>query len=135
MIDPASFDRHEAGLWEAASEGRLVMQRCRQCNRFQHYPRPICLKCRSTDLDFEEVSGRGTVHAHTTVFRSPDPTRFAPPYVVALIALDEGPVLMSNVVGLPVDQVRCGQRVMVEWRDLDDGIRIPVFGPMSEEKG
>lgn len=132
MSRSAEYDPHEAPFWEAVAEHRLVLQKCSDCNRFQHYPRPICLACRGNDLHYEEVSGQGTIYASTTVFRSPDPETYSPPYVVALIELDEGPRMMSNVVGGDGVSVQCGQRVTVRWREEADSKVLPVFTPLSD---
>ncbi len=123
-------DGDSAPFWDAAREGRLVLQRCSSCARLQHYPRSLCVVCHSQDLDFIDATGAGVVHSFTVVHRSPDPEQFQPPYVVALIRLDEGPIMMSNVVGIDPDEVYCELPVRVDWRDLDDGNRLPVFRPV-----
>jgi hypothetical protein len=122
-------DGDSAPFWDAAKEGRLVLQRCTKCDGLQHYPRSLCVSCHSDRLEFVEASGRGIVHSYTVVHRSPDPERFVAPYVVALIRLEEGPMLMSNVVDIEPDSVRCELPVEVGWRDLDDGNCLPVFRP------
>lgn len=124
-----SIDGDSAPFWEACRNRRLVLQRCTECGGFQHYPRSLCVVCHSDDLEFVDATGRGVVHSFTVVHRSPDPEQFSPPYVVALIRLDEGPIMMSNVVGTDPDTVFCEQPVRVDWRDLDDGNRLPVFRP------
>ena len=115
--------------WAATREERLVLQHCRACAHLQHYPRSLCTRCASTDLDFVDASGRGKVYSHTAVFRAPSAeTRV--PYVVALVRLDEGPVLLTNVVDCPPDEVRCDMAVEVAWRPLRDGRNLPVFRPI-----
>ena len=126
----ASPDAVTAPWWDATREGRLLVQRCRGCGHHQHYPRNICTACGTRDPEFVESSGRGTVYSYTIVNRSPDPA-FSPPYVVALVRLDEGPVMLTNVVGCPPDMVRCDMAVTVGWEDLPDGRRLPVFTPMG----
>lgn len=112
--------------WDAAAQERLVIQHCRACDENQHYPRPVCKTCGATDLDFLESSGRGTVHSFTIVNRAPHPA-FTTPYVVALVDLDEGVRLMTNIVGCDPDDVSCDMRVRVSWEPLDDGRKLPVF--------
>ena len=85
--------------------------------------------CHSDRLDFVDASGNGVVHSFTVVHRSPDPEQFDPPYVVAMIRLEEGPLMMSNVVGTDPEAVFCEQPVTVDFVDLDDGNRLPVFRP------
>ena len=126
----APADAVTAPWWDATRERRLLVQRCRSCGRHQHYPRDVCTSCGALDPEFVEASGRGAVYSFTIVNRAPAPA-FEPPYVVALVRLEEGPVLLSNVVGCPPDDVRCDMTVAVVWEDLDDGRRLPMFTPMG----
>jgi uncharacterized OB-fold protein len=115
--------------WDATRVRRLVVQRCRKNGHLQHYPRSLCITCGSTDLDFIGVSGRGKVYSHTAVYRAPSPD-LKVPYVVALVRLDEGPVLLTNIVDSPPDDVYCDMAVEVSWRPLSDGRNLPVFRPL-----
>jgi hypothetical protein len=114
-----------APFWEAAARGVLVVQRCRVCGHHQFYPRPYCLACQSDDVTWVAASGRGTVYSMTTVHMEVAP-EFAPPYVVAIVELDEGPRLLTNVVGGPG---RIGDRVRVAWREREGAPPLPVFTP------
>ena len=118
-------DAVTGGWWDATRSRRLVLQICVACAAVQHPPRSVCTACGGDRLAWREASGRGSVDAWTTVRRSPGPG-FDPPYVVARIRLDEGPVLLS---GLPLGPHTCGDRVHVTWRPLDDGRHLPVFEP------
>jgi uncharacterized OB-fold protein len=122
-------DADTSAWWDATRERRLVVQRCRTSGHFQHYPRSLCLRCGSTDLEFIEASGKGEVYSHTTVHRSPRPD-VKVPYVVALVRLEEGPVLLTNIVDCPPDDVLCDMPVEVSWRVLSDGRNLPVFRPV-----
>lgn len=117
--------------WQATREARLVLQTCRECSTFQHYPKAVCTNCGSTDLEYAKASGRGEVYSFTVIHRAPDPA-FDPPYVVALIRLSEGPVLLSNIVGVKPEEVRCDMSVEVAWEDLPDGRKLPVFTPPAQ---
>lgn len=117
--------------WAATSDGRLTVQRCRSCGAAQLYPRALCTSCAGTDLELADATGRAVVHSVTVVHRSPHPA-FTAPYAVALVRLDEGPVMMTNVVGCDPFDVRIGQVVQVTWEDLDDGRRLPLFTPAEE---
>ncbi len=117
------------GWWEATRHRRLTVQRCRSCDHVQHYPRALCLSCRSTDLDLVDASGYGHVRSFSVVHRSADPEAFDAPYVVALVALEEGPTLTTNLVGADVDAWTCDDAVEVDWLELDDGRHLPVFVP------
>lgn len=110
--------------WDAARDARLLLQRCQGCGHLQLYPRSSCTACHGTGLGWAEASGRGTVYSHTTVHRAPHEA-FAPPYVVLLVRLEEGPVVMGNLVG--DDEVRCDQPVVAVWEDLPDGRKLVQF--------
>lgn len=117
-------------FWEACRQERLLLQRCDRCGRFQYYPRALCVHCAGVDLTYEQVSGRATVHAFSVVHRAPHP-RFADrvPYVVALVTLDEGPQMMTNITGAPIDEIHVGQTVRVTFERVDDDVTLPMFTP------
>jgi hypothetical protein len=117
-----------APYWQAAREGRLVLQRCEACGRHQFYPRSICTACASERLTWRDASGRGHVKSFTVIRRAVS-AAYEPevPYVVALIALAEGPTLMSNVVGCAPEAVRIGAPVRVRFDAWSDAIHVPVF--------
>ncbi len=123
---PAPPDGVTAPWWEATRERRLTVQRCRTCGTAQHHPRPLCTTCGGGDLTFEDAAGTGTVHTFTVVHRAPVPDRDVP-YVVAIVTLDEGVRLLTELVDVDPDAVRCEQPVTVRWRALDDGRHLPVF--------
>lgn len=116
-----------ASWWEHTRERRLMVQRCSACGHNQFYPRALCLTCRSTDLDLASVSGHARVRSFTVVHRAPDPDAFDPPYVVALVALAEGPTLTTNLVGADPDSWTCDEPVSLDWVALEDGRHLPVF--------
>jgi uncharacterized OB-fold protein len=107
--------------WAAAFERRLLVQRCTRCGHHQFYPRPFCLACSSRQVAWQQVSGRGVVYSMTTVRIQVHP-ELPPPYVVALVELDEGPRLLTNVVG----ECAIGDRVVVRWEPRDDLV-VPAF--------
>ena len=115
-----------AFFWEAAARGELVAQRCGDCGDLQHPPRPICPKCHSSKREVARLSGRGEVYSWI-VPRHPAAIGFAEAPIVALIALDEGLRLVSNVVGLAHDQIRNGLRVEVAFEPTAGGHAVPVF--------
>jgi uncharacterized OB-fold protein len=116
-------DPTTARFWEAAERRELVVQRCRACGAAQLYPRPFCLGCDATDLGWERAAGTGTVYALTTVHLQVVP-ELEPPYVVALVELDEGPRLVANLDGGPA---AIGDRVRVTWRERDGLPPLPAF--------
>ena len=91
----------------------MTIQRCRTCGAHQHHPRPFCLSCKGSDLELVEISGGGSVWSFTEVHRSPREGREAP-YTVALVRLDEGPVVLTH---LTHDDPACDQRVRASTDD------------------
>ena len=126
-------DLETARYWEATREGKLLIKTCRSCKRAFFYPRNHCPRCWSTDTEWVESSGRGIVYTFTVVFQNDlPPFRERLPYVVAIIELDEGVRMTSNVEGVAPEDVRCGMAERVAFRDEqrgDETIAIPVFRP------
>jgi uncharacterized OB-fold protein len=116
-------DPTTAELWLAARQHRLMVQRCRSCGGHQLYPRPFCLACHGLDLELVEARGQATVYSKTTI-RIPVIPELEPPYVVAIVELDEGPRLVTNLVG---PEPGIGERVEVTWRERDELPPLPVF--------
>jgi uncharacterized OB-fold protein len=116
--------------WQAASEHRLVVQRCTGCGRTRLPPAPICPACRSAEADWKQVSGRGEVYTYTVVHR-PIATGQTLPFVIAVVALaDAGGVrLLSNVVGVEPERVAVGMPVELVWEDMGPELAIPRFRP------
>ena len=115
--------------WKAASEGRLLYQECPQCGNRQLYPRMACTTCGATP-EWRESSGRGTVHTFTIIRQNyAQPFRDMLPYVVAMVELEEGPRLMSNVTDVAADDVTVGMAVEVHFEPLDENVGLPLFRP------
>lgn len=112
--------------WNAAKEHRLVLRRCLDCQTAIFYPRGICPHCMSDHLDWITASGRGTIYSYTVVHRAPAGFQDRVPYVVALIDLDEGVRMMSNVVDAG-SEVRVGAPVQVIFDDVTAEITLPKF--------
>lgn len=119
-------------FWEATKQRRLALQRCGGCQTYVFYPRPFCPACGSSDLAWTDVSGRGTVYSYT-VARRPTARAFEAdvPYVIAIIELDEGPRMISNVVGCTPEEVRCGMRVEAVFEDASEEITLVKFRPVG----
>jgi uncharacterized protein len=123
-------DQETRGYWEGAGRHELVLQRCRRCGTVQHRPRAQCVTCLGGEIEHLVASGRGTVWTFTvTEQNQAPPFRDATPYVLAYVELEEGPRLLTNVVGCPPDAVRIGLPVVAEFRADADGLAVPVFRP------
>ncbi|MCE8439165.1 Zn-ribbon domain-containing OB-fold protein [Rhodovulum sulfidophilum] len=89
-----------APFWEAAAEGRLVIQRCGACGDAVFYPREICPHCWADALSWEEASGAGRLKTFSTIWKPGHPGWIpAAPYVVGLVELAEGPTMLSHILG------------------------------------
>lgn len=118
-------------FWEAAREKKLVLQSCNACGRVIHYPRIACPHCGAEDLGWREASGRGTIYAYTVV-ESNAPSAFIAdmPYVVAVIRLEEGVQMLSNIVECDPTEIGCEQAVEVVFEVLNDEFTLPKFRPV-----
>jgi uncharacterized OB-fold protein len=119
-------------FWEATKRHQLVLQKCDKCGTFRYYPRPRCPECLSAEATWTEVSGHGTVYTFTIVHR-PLARWFAKkvPLVCAVIELDEGVRMMSNVENIDPQDVRVGLPVRVIFDDVDEEITLPKFEPAA----
>ena len=123
-------DATAAPYWTRAREGVFAMPRCQACGRWHFYPRSICPHCRSERLEWTQASGRGTLYSYSVVHRPPSPAFKADvPYTIGIIATDEGPHLMSRVIGIPANALRIGQRLRVKFEQHGEGVVLPVFEP------
>jgi len=122
-------DNVTAPYWEAAARRELLIQRCPACGHRQFYPRALCTVC-GANPEWERASGHGTVHTFTVIRQNyAKPFRDELPYVVAMIELDEGPMMMSNVTHCAPDDVRIGMAVEAYFVTADDDIGVPFFRP------
>lgn len=117
-------------FWEAAKRQELVMPRCKRCDHLFWYPREECPQCLSNDLEWVKVSGRGRLHTFT-VIRQPANPAFGDdvPYVYAVVQLDEGPRMVSNVVDCEVDQLRVDMPLMATFDAVTPEWTLVKFKP------
>ena len=117
--------------WDAAREGRLLIKHCTACGEDFFYPRTYCPRCWSADTEWKESSGRGRVYTFTVVHQNDlPPFKDRIPYVVAIVELDEGVRLTSNVEGVDPEEVRCDMPVQVAFREEqrdEETVALPVF--------
>lgn len=108
-------DAQDARYFAALARGVFEIPRCSDCGRWHFYPRVCCPFCHSERLEWHAPAGTGSVYSTTTV-RKPDGN-----HCVCLVDLDEGPRLMSTIVGTPATEVRIGQRVRAGVLQRDEG--------------
>ena len=108
--------------WEGCGRHQLVLQRCRDCKTVQHRPRAICASCLSSSVEHFEASGRGIVYTYTITHQNgAPPWNGALPYVLAYVELEEGPRLMTNIVGCAPQDIEIGMVVTVDFQDVVPG--------------
>ena len=120
--DP-DINMETAVYWESAKNGKLLVKSCKACGKLHYYPRTICPHCLSSDTDWVEASGKGTIYTYSVMRRTETP------YVIAYVTLEEGVTMLSNIVECDVDGVAVGQAVEVVFRDTEGGHSLPVFRP------
>jgi uncharacterized OB-fold protein len=134
-FDLPTPDTETQPFWDACREGRLLIRRCNACKEWHYYPRPFCPKCWSDDVEWAAASGRASLYTYSVVHSNdlpPWPERV--PYIAAVVDLEEGPRMMTNVEGIEFDDVEIGMQLVVDFRAIDDDITIPVFRPAAASR-
>jgi uncharacterized OB-fold protein len=129
---PRQPEPDSAAFWAATTAHELRYQQCRRCRRVVFFVRVICPGCGSDNLESKLSRGAGAVYSRTVVRRDGQPFfRERTPYVYALVDLDEGFRVASEIVTSDVDRVAISDRVQVTWEDHPD-VSIPLFTPASQ---
>jgi uncharacterized OB-fold protein len=118
--------------WQGCKQGELWLPYCLTCDAAYWYPRPFCPRCFSHDVEWRRASGRGTLYSFAIQYRPQGPG-FEPPYVTAIVQLEEGPRMLTNLVDVEPDpeHVRCDMPLEVVFEDISDEIALPKFRPAS----
>ena len=118
--------------WDAARKGEFVLQQCVDCGQRPFPPRAHCPQCGSARLDWHKVSGRGTVYTYTIAHRPPHRVLSDQcPIAIAVVELEEGPRMITNIVGCDPADVEVGMAVRVTFEQIDDSdVVLPVFEPV-----
>lgn len=128
-------DLESKPYWDATASGRLLIKHCDACGRDFFYPRSHCPTCWSTDTSWKQASGRGRVYTFTIVRQNDlPPFKQRLPYVTAIVELEEGVRLTTNIEGCAPEDVRCDMPVQVAFREeqRDDGsVFLPIFHPAT----
>jgi uncharacterized OB-fold protein len=132
---PVAITAETAPFWKAAASGRLELPVCDACAKPIWYPREFCPYCGSGDVTWTRLSGRGHIYSVSVVRRAPHPAYAdAIPYSVAIVELDEGVRMMTNVVTDDVDALAIGQPVVAVFDRIADDQAILRFRPTTEEE-
>jgi hypothetical protein len=126
-------DNVSAPYWEAAARGEVLYQECPACGHRQLYPRALCTAC-AAEPEWRRASGRGTVHTFTVIRQNwAEPFRELAPYVVAIVDLEEGPRMMTNVTGCAPEDVHIGMPVEAYTIAVEDGLGVPFWRPAAAD--
>lgn len=119
-------------FWDGCKRHELLIQKCADCSVRVFYPKLFCPECLSSDLEWVKASGKGRIYTYTTI-HSYQPTPFTEdvPYIVAVVQLEEGVRMMSNLIECPPDKARCDMEVEVVFEDVTDEITLPKFRPVQ----
>ncbi|MGZ6367563.1 MAG: Zn-ribbon domain-containing OB-fold protein [Ktedonobacteraceae bacterium] len=118
-------------FWEGCQQGKLLLQQCSECHHYQFYPRLYCMKCSSDALHWVEATGRGVIYSFTIIYQNKSPEFVHDtPYNVALVQLEEGPRLLSNIVDVDATELQVDLPVTVAFDRVTDTITLPRFRPL-----
>ena len=124
----------EATWYEHCRRGELMIQRCASCGHHQFPPRSVCKECLTEDPEWTEAAGTGAVFTFTIQHRDAPGFAGQAPYVIAVVALTEGPRLLSRLMVEP-EHARIGMPVTVAWARAGEDLRVPVFVPAGSADG
>ena len=120
-------------FWEGTRAGELRLQRCNACQKAYFPPRPFCPHCAAREVSIFRASGRGRLYSYV-IHHRPVPG-FTPPYAIAVVELDEGPRMMTNIVECPQtpEALVLDMALEVAFEKIDDEITLPLFRPAKAQ--
>ena len=117
-------------FWEATRRKKLLIQYCRTAKKYQHFPRPVSIFTgRRRDIEWREVSGKGTVFSFTIAHRGPPAFRGAEPYAIASVTLGVGVNVIAGVVNCTAERLKIGMKVKPYWHPLENGEHLLMWQP------
>lgn len=119
-------------FWEGTKEGKFLIQTCKDCDVKIFYPRRFCPECWSRDLGWIKAKGTGKIYSYTITYYGAE-EKFSDdyPYVLALVDLDEGIRLLTNIVECDPEEVKINMDVEVVFKDISEEFSLPLFRPRS----
>ena len=116
-------------FWEGTRASELRLQRCDSCQKAYFPPRPFCPHCAARGVSIFRATGNGRLYSYV-IHHRPVPG-FTPPYAIAIVELDEGPRLMTNIVECPQtpEALHLDMPLEVAFEKIDDEITLPLFRP------
>jgi uncharacterized protein len=123
---PHASSEVSSPFWQGCRSGELRYQRCEACGLSNFPPTEHCRQCLSAELRWKRSGGVGEVYSWTVVHR-PVTAEFEPPYAPAIITLDEGYQMLTNIVGVAPDDLSIGMRVQVQFHAVGPDVTLPYF--------
>ena len=118
-------------FWEGCRQHELKFQQCHDCGHVRWPPATLCPQCLSTQTTRLTSKGFGRIYTYAVYHVAYHPGFAADlPYIVAVVELDEGPHLLTNIIGCPTDGIKCDLPVEVVWEDIDERTTLPKFRPL-----
>ena len=122
------YDADSKPFWEGCREHRLMFQKCGACGEVRWPPSLICPHCHARETRWIESAGRGAIHTFAVYHQAFHPAfKEALPYVVAVVRLEEGPMILTNIIGSPPESLECEMPVQVVWEDVSEEFSLPKF--------
>ncbi len=119
-------------FWDGTRDKKLLIQKCSDCEKYIFYPRMACPFCFSDNIEWVETSGKGTIYSFTVVeSNAPSPFVQDMPYVIAVVILEEGVRMLTNIVECNPDALQCDQAVEVTFVKRNDEFTMPMFRPVA----
>jgi len=126
LLPVPEFDNQP--FWNALRVGELRIQRCTRCGEFRHPPQPMCPRCNDFEHEWALMSGRGTVFSYIVSHQAVHPSlRDRTPFATVMVELDEGPRMVSNLVGVAPEGIEIGMVVEVVFHAVNEEITLPLF--------
>ncbi|SPM33594.1 Uncharacterized OB-fold protein, contains Zn-ribbon domain [Mycobacterium rhizamassiliense] len=127
---PHASSQISVPFWQGCRDAELRYQRCESCGLANFPPTEHCRQCLSPELDWATGEGVGEIYSWTVVYRPVSP-EFEPPYAPAIVTLDEGYQMLTNVVGVAPEDLAIGMRVRVQFHVIDTDLTLPYFTELS----
>lgn len=122
-------------FWDGTKQREIWLQRCGACEAYRFPPLVLCRNCLSEDHQWVPTSGTGTIYSYVIQHRPATPAFIDDlPYVVAIVELDEGPLMLTNIVGCPFEDLDVGMPVMATYVDASPEITLYPFTPTAEPR-
>jgi uncharacterized OB-fold protein len=120
-------------FWDGCKENKLLYQQCQDCGQVIFMPKHLCPNCMSHNLSWNESKGKGRIHTFTVTYAYAPP-EFMPdvPYALAMIKLDEGFHMMSNIIECDYNKLTCEMPVEVVFDPVTPEVTLPKFRPVTK---